>query len=187
MFLQLKVTYSFLYSNVYPMDKRAVEWLFDLFDDSNNLEELRLVCLPYAMNSGTHLGGLEEIGQKFKKLKKCYISLHAEDDYGVLKDNYKTCKEYVKAFSTSLYKNFNDRPTEFNVVIRNSDPNFDSESDFNSGSDFEGEKKLYQITKMPFESSVEYKKLKWFKCDEPHNCSPPGFYGCDGSWNKLRQ
>ena len=38
MFLQLKVTYSFLYSNVYPMDKRAVEWLFDLFDDSNNLE-----------------------------------------------------------------------------------------------------------------------------------------------------
>ena len=81
--------------------------------------------------------------------------MHVDDEPDRMPEDYQISKEYVKAFVKSLDKNFKDRPTEFNVLIR---------CDF-----YDEEKKLYQITKKPFESSV-LKKLKWSKCNEPHNC-----------------
>ena len=142
----------FHYRSFCSLDETAeclYDWYFGLFNDNNNIEDLSLICLQYAME-GIGDEDIARIGEKFKKLKKCHISLHAEDEVDRMPSLYKTCEKYVSAFAKSLDENFNDRPTKFEVFIRYGDD----------------KKQFYQITKMPFQNSV-IKKLKWSECDEP--------------------
>merc|ERR1712083_251348 len=72
---KLEIKYSNLKN--YDMGSGGIcDWFFGLFNDCNNLEELNLICLNYAKEEGGKLDGIAAIERKFKKLKKCFISLH---------------------------------------------------------------------------------------------------------------